>query len=108
MANIKEFIPYLNGYNYTGQVPVIIDFYAVWCGPCNALAPRLERLAKEYEGRLKVLKVDVDSNRAMAEAARVMSIPTLFFVDINGEIERFVGAIPYPELQERAKKLIGE
>ena len=64
MENIKDYQQYLRGYNYTGITPVIIDFYATWCGPCQALAPMLKRLADEYKGRIKVLKVDVDKNQA--------------------------------------------
>ena len=106
MANIKEYQQYLRGYDYTGKIPVVIDFYATWCGPCKMLAPYMERLAKEYEGRIKVLKVDVDKNSALASAARIQSIPTLFFIDENGEIERYTGALPYSELVSRAEKLL--
>lgn len=106
MANIKEYQQYLRGYDYTGKIPVIIDFYATWCGPCKMLAPYMERLAKEYEGRIRVLKVDVDKNSALASAARIQSIPTLFFIDENGEIERYTGALPYSELVSRAEKLL--
>lgn len=87
---------------------VLLDFYATWCGPCKALLPLLERLATEYEGKLKVLKVDVDKNQALAEAARIMSIPTLFFIDRQGNIERTVGGLPYPALVERVEALLQE
>ena len=83
----------------------IIDFYATWCGPCQALAPMLKRLADEYEGRIKVLKVDVDKNQALAAAARIQSIPTLFFITKNGDIERVVGGLPYQELVRMAEKI---
>ena len=80
MANIKDYQQFLRGYDYTGKMPVVIDFYATWCGPCRSLAPLIEKLADEFEGRVKVLKVDVDKNVALAEAARIQSIPTLFFI----------------------------
>ena len=105
MENIKDYQQYLRGYNYTGKTPVIIDFYATWCGPCQALAPMLKRLANEYEGRVKVLKVDVDKNQDLAMAARIMSIPTLFFITKDGDIERIVGGLPYQELVRMAEKI---
>lgn len=106
MENINAYLPYLRNYNFTGVVPVVIDFYATWCGPCKSLSPLIERLATDYEGRLKVLKVDVDKNQALADAARIQSIPTLFFIDINGNIERTVGGMPYNELVRRAEALL--
>lgn len=105
MENIKDFQQYLRGYNYTGKTPVIIDFYATWCGPCQALAPMLKRLSGEYEGRVKVLKVDVDKNQELAMAARIMSIPTLFFITKDGDIERVVGGLPYQELVRMAENI---
>ena len=105
MENIKDYQQYLRGYDYTGKIPVIIDFYATWCGPCQALAPMLKRLADEYEGRVKVLKVDVDKNQELAMAARIMSIPTLFFITKDGDIERTVGGLPYQELVRMAEKI---
>ena len=107
MENIKDYQQYLRGYNYTGITPVIIDFYATWCAPCQALAPMLKRLADEYEGRIKVLKVDVDKNQALAEAARIMSIPTFFFISRDGSISRNVGGMPYEQLKSRAEQLLG-
>ena len=106
MENIKDYQQYLRGYDYTGKTPVIIDFYATWCGPCQALAPMLKRLADEYEGRVKVLKVDVDKNQELAMAARIMSIPTLFFITKDGDIERIVGGLPYQELVRMAERLV--
>ena len=105
MENIKDYQQYLRGYDYTGKTPVIIDFYATWCGPCQALAPMLKRLADEYEGRVKVLKVDVDKNQELAMAARIMSIPTLFFITKDGDIERIVGGLPYQELVRMAENI---
>lgn len=108
METINSYQQYLRGYNYTGVTPVIIDFYATWCGPCQTLSPMLQRLAREYEGKLKVIKVDVDKNRALAEAARIQSIPTLFFITRDGQIERQVGLLPYPELTKMAERIVAE
>lgn len=106
MANIKDYQQFLRGYDYTGKTPVIIDFHATWCGPCRSLAPLIEKLADEFEGRVKVLKVDVDKNVALAEAARIQSIPTLFFISKDGEIERQIGGMSYGALQQKAEELL--
>lgn len=108
METINSYQQYLRGYDYTGVTPVIIDFYATWCGPCQTLSPMLQRLAREYEGKLKFIKVDVDKNRALAEAARIQSIPTLFFITRDGQIERQVGLLPYPELTKMAERIVAE
>mgnify|MGYP002625056216 CR=1 FL=1 len=108
METINSYQQYLRGYNYTGVTPVIIDFYAIWCGPCQTLSPMLQRLAREYEGKVKVIKVDVDKNRALAEAARIQSIPTLFFITRDGQIERQVGLLPYQELTKMTERIIAE
>lgn len=105
MENIQLYLPYLRGYNNPGNVPVVIDFYATWCGPCKAFAPSLERLAKEYGERVKVLKVDVDKNEALARAAMIRSVPTIFFIDKEGNIERQMGAMPYDALKERVERM---
>jgi thioredoxin 1 len=65
----------------------------------------ISQLAKEYEGKVKVLKVDVDKNHALASAAGIRSIPTLFFIDINGNIERTSGGMPYEMLAQKAEAL---
>ncbi|NLO34958.1 MAG: thioredoxin [Clostridiaceae bacterium] len=78
--------------------PVMIDFWAVWCGPCRMVAPTIDKLAEDYKGRAVVGKVNVDEESDLAEQFRVMSIPTLYVLKKGQVVERLVGARPYAEL----------
>lgn len=90
--------------NETG--PVLVDFWAPWCGPCKALAPVLDEVAAMYDGRLKVVKVNVDENSELAARFGIMGIPTLI-VFKNGEpVESITGVQPRQALVERLDKLI--
>ncbi len=76
------------------QVPVLVDFYADWCGPCHAIAPTIEALSNEFAGKVKFVKVDVDANQEVASRYEIMSIPTIMLFE-NGKIEdSIVGAYP--------------
>ena len=74
--------------------PVLVDVWADWCGPCKAIAPIVEELAREYEGRLKVMKLDVDENPRTASTYQVQSLPTLLVFKDGRLAERIVGAVP--------------
>jgi thioredoxin len=88
------------------EVPVLVDFWAEWCAPCRMIAPIVEDLAGEYEGKLKVVKVDVDANNGVAQRFEVMSIPTLGIFKGGQMVDRLVGYMPKPELKRRLEKIL--
>ena len=87
-------------WEYLGSKPCIIDFYATWCGPCKALAPVLEELAKEYAGKVYIYKIDVDKEEELAGAFGIRSIPTLLWIPQSGKPTVTQGALPKPELKK--------
>ena len=97
--------------NFTEEVinsdlPVLVDFYADWCGPCKMIAPIVAQLATELEGKVKIGKLDVDANGVTAQNYRVMSIPTLLVFKGGQVVDTIVGAVPKNQLEAKLAKHI--
>jgi len=82
------------------EVPVLVDAFATWCGPCRALAPTVDRIAAEWRGRLKVGKLDVDENQVTAQRYRIASIPTLLLFKDGKVVDGAIGAVPKSEIEK--------
>jgi len=95
--NPKEF-------TFTGDIPVIIDFYADWCRPCRTIAPYMEEFAKEYNGKIRVFRVNTDAEQELAQLFQIRSIPAVMFIPKTGKPQMSVGALP----KESFKKLIND
>ena len=87
-------------------VPVVVDFWAPWCGPCKQMAPSLEKIAKEYDGRLIVAKVNTDEDPEWASRFQVSGIPTMLFVASGKIVHEQVGAVPYGYLKQVVEKFL--
>jgi thioredoxin 1 len=83
-----------NEWKFNGELPCIIDFYADWCGPCKMVAPILQDLSKQYEGKINVYKVDTEKEQELAAVFGIRSIPSLLFVPKEGKPQMALGALP--------------
>jgi thioredoxin 1 len=88
-------------------LPVVVDFWAPWCGPCRMVAPVLDKLANEYDGKLVVAKVNTDEHSQWAARFNVRGIPTMLLVRDGKVVEQIVGAYPEPVLRQKVKNLLG-
>ena len=93
-------------WKYLGDKPAVIDFYADWCGPCKRIAPALEEIAKEYAGKVNVYKVNVDNCPEVAQAYGITSIPTLFFVPVEGAPLKAIGMMSKEEIVANIAKIM--
>ena len=90
----------------SASVPVVVDFWAAWCGPCRMISPVLEDLAGRHAGGLKVVKVDVDANPGLAARFGAQSIPLLVVIRDGHEVDRIVGALPRASLEQRLSPVL--
>ena len=90
----------------TGNLPLVVDFWATWCGPCRMLAPVIEELAKEYEGKIVVGKCDVEENEDLAAEFGIRNIPTVLFFKNGDVVDKLIGAQPKAKLVEKFDSLL--
>lgn len=90
----------------SSDIPVLVDFWAEWCPPCKMLIPALEELSSEYEGKIKIIKMNVDENTNTPQKFSITGIPTLIIFKNNEAVETLVGALPKSQLEEVIKKHI--
>jgi len=94
-------------WKFEGTKPAIIDFYADWCGPCKMVAPILEELSREYNGKLDIYKVDTEAEQELAGVFGIRSIPSLLFVPLNGQPQMAMGALPKDTFIKAIKEVLG-
>ena len=88
------------------KVPVLVDFSATWCGPCQMMGPVLEQMSAEYEGKAKIVKVDIDESMDLAQKYQIMSVPNMIFFKDGVPADAVVGAVPAAYLKEKLEKLL--
>ena len=108
---IRTMATEVNDVNFDTEVinsdlPVLVDFWAPWCGPCRALAPVIDQLAEEYSGKAKIVKLNTDDNPNIAVQFRINSIPTMILFKDKKPVEMLVGALSKEKIQEAIDKLI--
>lgn len=90
------------------EIPVMVDFFAEWCGPCKMIAPVVDELSSEYEGKVLIVKVNVDESMETAQTYGIMSIPTIVFFKNGQEVDRVTGALPKDVFKEKLDNLVDD
>lgn len=108
IKKVYDFETNPNAWNFEGDKPAVIDFYATWCGPCKMMSPILDEISKEYEGKINVYKVNVDKEADLANVFGIRSIPSLLFVPMRKEPSMVQGAMPKNELKKLVDNILLE
>ncbi len=88
------------------ELPVLVDFFATWCGPCKMIAPFIEQISSEMEGKAKVVKVDIDESEKLAANYQIMSVPTLMFFKDGKVVDQMIGAKSKEDIENKLKVLL--
>lgn len=108
----SQFVTEVNDAEFEAQVlksdtPVLVDFWAAWCGPCRALAPVVDQVASEYQGKVKVMKMDVDKNNITPSRYGIRGIPALLVFKGGQVAEQIVGFVPKAQIDDKLQKVVG-
>ena len=106
IARVADYRSNPGVFDFLGDKPALIDFYAQWCGPCKMLAPVLEELSDEFAGRIDVYKINVDEEEELSMLFGIRSIPTLIFIEKSGVMHRSQGAMGKPQLKEAIESIL--
>ena len=106
IARVGDYKSNPGQFEFLGDNPALIDFYAEWCGPCKMLAPVLEEVSNEYAGKVDIYKINVDEEEDLASLFAIRSIPTLIFIEKNGTMHRSQGAMGKPQLKEAVENVL--
>ncbi|MEN8153842.1 MAG: thioredoxin [Acidobacteriota bacterium] len=93
-------------WKFKGELPSIIDFYADWCQPCKMVAPVLEKLAKEYDGKINIYKIDTEDQRELAGVFQITSIPSILFIPKDDKPQMAMGALPKESFEDAIKNVL--
>lgn len=100
LVKVANYIDNPNEWKFLGDKPAVIDFYASWCGPCKMLAPVLDEVAQEYDGKVDIYKINVEDEQELAGLFGVRSVPTVLYIPMEGNPQMTQGAMPKASLKE--------